>query len=207
MDASIQRLSELIKHHARERRILVALAGPPGAGKSTLADSLKKALSAENIQTQVVPMDGFHLDDAILVERGLRPRKGAPKTYDVAGLKVLLERLRSETASDVFYPVFDRATESSRAAADKVGPEHRVVIVEGNYLLLDEPVWRDIAALFDHTIMVTAPLAELQRRLVQRWLNHHYSADEAEEKVAGNDLLNAELVVTRSLAADLTIED
>jgi pantothenate kinase len=206
METSILRLSERIKHHAQERRILVALAGPPGAGKSTLAGSLKKALGAENIQAQVVPMDGFHLDDAILVARGWRPRKGAPKTYDVAGLKVLLERLRSETGSDVFYPVFDRATESSRAAADAVTPEHRVVIVEGNYLLLDEPGWRDIAALFDHTIMVMAPLAELQRRLVRRWLDHGHNADAAMEKVAGNDLLNAELVITRSLTADLTFE-
>jgi pantothenate kinase len=203
MDLTVADALELLRGRARDGRILVALAGPPGAGKSTLASGLADGLAAEGVAACVVPMDGFHLDDAILDEMGWRPRKGAPHTYDVDGLRSLLERLRRGANSEIFYPVFDRATESARAAAGRVRPNDRVIIVEGNYLLLDEPEWREIAALFDVKIMVTAPLDTLKLRLLDRWSELEPQA--ALAKVEGNDLNNAELVLSRSLAADMTI--
>lgn len=203
MDVTIADALKVLRDRAAAGRIIVALAGPPGAGKSTLASELAKGLGADGVSARVVPMDGFHLDDAVLDEMGWRARKGAPHTYDVDGLKTLLERLRREKAGEIYYPVFDRTTEIAHAAAARVSPDDRVVIVEGNYLLLDAPGWNDIARLFDVTIMVSAPISELERRLLGRWAD--LAPDAARAKVEGNDLVNARLVISKSLGADMTI--
>ena len=112
-------------------------------------------------------MDGFHYDDAVLDARDLRSRKGAPETFDAAGFIHLMRRLRTEP--EVAIPIFDRAMELSRAAADVVGPMDRLLVVEGNYLLLDENPWPELAPLFDLTVWIEVPEAELDRRLVARW--------------------------------------
>lgn len=183
-------------------RFLVALAGPPASGKSTLAETLAQALQPG---ARVVPMDGFHYDDAVLIPRGLRPRKGAPETFDARGFLHLLRRLREE--DEVAIPIFDRSMELSRAGADIVGPADRILIVEGNYLLLDECPWRDLAPLFDLTVFLDVPEAELVRRLADRW--RHYGKSEAEAKawIASNDLPNALTVLTRSRPADITFRN
>ncbi|MFN4156949.1 MAG: nucleoside/nucleotide kinase family protein [Gemmobacter sp.] len=181
-------------------RFLTAIAGPPGAGKSTLAAALATTLGAG---ARVVPMDGFHYDDAVLNARGLRARKGAPDTFDAAGLLHLLHRLRSE--AEVAIPVFDRSLELSRAGADIVLPADRLLIVEGNWLLLATPPWDALAPLFDLTIMLTLPEAEIDRRLQARWARHGKTPDQARHWIDSNDMPNARRVLTGSRPADLTI--
>jgi pantothenate kinase len=134
-------LAEVIRQKsAGHGRYIVALAGPPGAGKSTLAAAVVALVPG----ARVVPMDGFHYDDAVLEARGLRSRKGAPETFDVAGFAHLLGRLRA--GGEVAIPVFDRSMELSRAAADVVTDADRVLVVEGNWLLLDEGAWSGLGA-------------------------------------------------------------
>ena len=145
----------------------MAIAGPPGAGKSTLAAALADALGAG---ARVVPMDGFHLDDMVLAARGLRHRKGAPETFDVAGFLHLLARLRHE--DDVAIPIFDRTLELSRAAADVVTAADRILLVEGNYLLLTAGPWAAARPHFDLTVFLNVPEAELDRRLMARWAHY-----------------------------------
>ena len=102
-------LKELIQQRSSQERILVALAGPPGSGKSTLAGELESALNQEQPeQAMILPMDGFHYDDLHLVPAGLRPRKGAPQTFDVGGFYHILRRLRERQEDFVAVPVFDR---------------------------------------------------------------------------------------------------
>ncbi len=138
--------SEILARLAEtDGRLIVAIAGPPGAGKSTISDYLLHALNkGGETPSIVVPMDGFHLDDGILDQRGLLSRKGSPPTFDCAGFAVLLQRLK-QAEGEIFIPVFDRSLELSRAAASVVGPEHRVLLVEGNYLLLDRQPWAQLA--------------------------------------------------------------
>jgi pantothenate kinase len=181
-------------------RFLTALAGPPGAGKSTLAAELVAALGQGS---KAVPMDGFHFDDAVLIARGARARKGAPDTFDVAGFRHLLTRLRSE--DEVAIPLFDRDLEISRAGADIVGPDDRILIVEGNYLLLNEAPWPDLAPLFDVTIWIDVPEAELDRRLMARWAHYGKTPDQARAWIDSNDMPNIRRVVAGSRPADLVI--
>lgn len=195
-------LSDLIAEKAQgHARFMVAIAGAPASGKSTLAQNLAKELGETAI---VVPMDGFHLDDIILNARGHRPRKGAPFTFDARGFENLLKRIRAGEP-EIAIPVFDRALELSRAGADIVDEKARIVLVEGNYLLLKQPPWNALRALFDFTIYLDVPKAELERRLIQRWLDHGFDMAYATNWIASNDLPNIEEVIAGSVVADLTI--
>jgi pantothenate kinase len=180
-------------------RLMVAIAGPPGAGKSTLAEGLAAQLDA----AVVVPMDGFHLDNRVLEARGLLDRKGAPETFDVSGFTSLIKRLQVEV--DVVIPVFDRNRDLAVAGARVIGPEARVLLIEGNYLLLDEAPWRDLAPFWDVTIGIEVPIEVLEARLTQRWLDHGFDKTAAMARAMGNDIPNARRVVSGSARADVII--
>ena len=192
----------IFKRAAGAQRFVVAIAGPPGSGKSTLAQRLNVVLPED--ASAVVPMDGFHFDDTVLDSRGLRPRKGAPETFDYAGFAALLKRIRAGEP-EIAIPVFDRSMELSRAGASIIGPGVKFVLVEGNYLLLDEEPWSALSGLFDFSIFVDVPRGELERRLLERWRGHGKSDEDARAWIASNDLPNIERVLARRRRADLVI--
>ncbi|MCO5063855.1 MAG: nucleoside triphosphate hydrolase [Rhizobiaceae bacterium] len=194
--------SAIFKHAPRDGRCIVAIAGPPGSGKSTVSAALVDLFPSRS--AIVVPMDGFHFDDAVLEERGLRNRKGAPETFDYAGFEHLLRRIRAGE-EDIAIPVFDRNMELARAGASIIGAENRFILVEGNYLLLDEKPWSGLASLFDFTIFLDVPPDELERRLLQRWRDHGRDEAEGRAWVDSNDLPNVNRVLLHRRAADLTI--
>ncbi|GHC47446.1 nucleoside triphosphate hydrolase [Neogemmobacter tilapiae] len=196
-------LASLIRARAEDQpgRFLTALAGPPGSGKSTMAATVVQALGPG---ARAVPMDGFHLDDRVLEARGLRSRKGSPETFDAAGFLALVHRLRDEEG-EVAIPIFDRAMELSRAAADIVLQEDRFLVIEGNYLLLNRSPWADLRGLFDLTVMIDVPEAELDRRLLARWAHHGKTPAEARAWIDGNDLPNIRCVQRESGRADISL--
>ncbi|MFY1707919.1 nucleoside triphosphate hydrolase [Tritonibacter scottomollicae] len=183
-------------------RRLVALSGAPGSGKSTLSEPLAAMLTERGVRSEVVPMDGFHLDNRLLEARGLIPRKGAPETFDLGGFARLCHALRAD--DEVVYPLFDRSRDLAIAGAAHVGQDCSVAVIEGNYLLFDEPGWRDLADLWDVSIRLDVPLADLEARLVQRWLTHGLDQAAAEARARGNDLANAQRIASARLPADLT---
>lgn len=204
MSMSLDELAaEIVKRAEGRARFLVGIAGPPGGGKSTLADALFERLKLLGEAPAVLPMDGFHLDNRLLIERGLLPRKGAPETFDVRGLRDILHAVRA--SGEVLVPVFDRDRELAICAARCIAPEDRIILVEGNYVLLDREPWRPIASQFDLTVMVAPEEDELERRLIARWVHYGLSQDEIEAKVYGNDLPNGRLVLSASHPADITL--
>jgi pantothenate kinase len=187
-------------------RVIVGIAGPPGAGKSTLAEALVEALNESDANcAAVIPMDGFHYDDAVLEARGLKARKGSPSTFDVAGFRHLLLRLKAKEEAEVAIPVFDRSLEISRAAARIVSAEIKFLVVEGNYLLLKDKPWGDVASLFDLTIMIEEPRSVLEVRLLSRWLAYGFDETAAQAKVQRNDMPNVDLVLSESGKADMKV--
>ena len=188
-------------------RIMVAIAGPPGSGKSTLAAALVAELNKSDRSKPIAvlaPMDGFHLDNRILQARGLRERKGAPETFDAAGFIAALRRLRSGD-EDVVLPIFDRERDLAIAGAELAPRQAAVIVVEGNYLLLDDARWRDAHALFDLKLFLAPPIDVLERRLLDRWRGFDLSADEAQARVERNDLPNAKQILSDSVAPDFVL--
>lgn len=184
-------------------RYLVGIAGAPASGKSTLAAELARRLNAQGRKTVVVPMDGFHLDNAILDARGLRPRKGAPETFDAPGFLRLVYALKS--GEEVFAPLFDRTRDIAIAGAVAVPPAARVVIVEGNYLMFNEDPWLELADLWDVSVRVDVAMPELRARLIQRWLSLNHSPSVATRRAEGNDIPNAQRVIDRALPCDFDL--
>lgn len=194
----------ILSRAADAKRYIVAIAGPPGAGKSTLGAGLAQALAGRGEKVALVSMDGFHYDDAVLKARGLSHCKGAPETFDFAGFHNLLRRIRAHEP-DIAIPIFDRSMELSRAAAAIVEEDARLILVEGNYLLLDEPPWSALGSLFDFSIYLDVPRSELARRLLARWDHHGRGSAEARHWVEMNDLPNADRVANRCRNPDMVL--
>lgn len=184
-------------------RSLIAIAGAPGSGKSTIANEVAAELNAHTPgSAAVVAMDGFHMSNAELDRLGLRARKGAPETFDTAGLAALLARLR-RPGGETPVPIFDRAADAVVPAGASVAAGVRFVLVEGNYLLLNRPGWRDLYPLFDLSIRLAVPEAVLRARLMERWSD--LPEAEARRRTEENDLPNGRILLRENRAADLAI--
>ena len=187
---------------AGSRRV-VALAGAPGAGKSTLAGRLEEWLDATQPGVAaLLPMDGFHYDDEVLGPRGWQSRKGAPHTFDVGGYISALQRLRANAEETVAVPRFDRSIEIARAGAILIEQDVRLIITEGNYLLLGDEPWPGLRAYFDVAILVVAEMATLEARNRQRWVEFGLDEPAIRAKLEDNDLPNARLIYERSTEPD-----
>ncbi len=203
VENTITGLVDVIREKAgTHTRFMIGIAGPPAAGKSTTAEAVAEQLRASGETAVVVPMDGFHYDDAVLDQLGLRSRKGSPPTFDCAGFEVLLRRLRA-SVPDVAIPVFDRSLELARAGAELVSAQTKFLVVEGNYLLLGYEPWSRLKPLFDLTVFLDVPLEELDRRIVARWDFYGRDRESARAWIDGNDMPNIRHVFEHSVPADI----
>lgn len=184
-------------------RSLLGLTGAPGAGKSTLAAELCAELGP--LATRV-PMDGFHLANRVLRDLGLADRKGSPASFDAGGFQALLRRLRANTEDVVYAPEFYREMEEPIAGALPVPRTVPLVIVEGNYLLLDDGPWRGTSALLDEVWYLRPDETVRRQRLEARHRKYGRSEREAEMWIEANDEPNARIVATTADRADRTIE-
>ena len=185
---------------AGRARLIVGIAGAPGAGKSTLAATTAAALAPDAV---VLPMDGFHLPQAQLVALGRRERMGAPDTFDLDGFVATLEALRSP--GTVHAPLFDRTIEEPVADALEVTPDIRIVLVEGNYLLHDRDGWERVAPLLDLTAFVDEDDEVRRERLIVRHVAFGKTPDAARAWVLGTDEANARLIAATASRAQVRV--
>ncbi|QMW66062.1 nucleoside/nucleotide kinase family protein [Mumia sp. ZJ1417] len=199
LDSAAARARALVRDGGR----LLGVAGPPGAGKSWLVE----AVVARSVDLAVahVPMDGFHLADDSLARLGLLDVKGAPATFDVGGYAAALRRIATRDEDLVYVPGFARDLEQPIAAALAVPREAGLVLTEGNYLLLDEPGWRDVRSLLDEVWYVDVPDHLRGRRLVARHVAFGKSPAQAEAWVRRSDEANARLVAESRARADVQV--
>ncbi len=188
---------------AGRERTLLGLVGPPGAGKSTLAQLIVEQLPESAI---TVPMDGYHLANRELQRLGRSERKGAHDTFDSAGYVALLRRLRAQGPDEIVYaPEFRREWEEAIAGAIPVLPAHRLVVTEGNYLLLDTGHWREIRALLDEVWYIDVDWELRMQRLIARHVHFGRAADIARDWVARTDEPNARLIEATRERADAVV--
>ena len=181
------------------RRRILGITGPPGAGKSTLADRIVHGLGTD--RAVLVGMDGFHLANAELARIGLSDRKGAPETFDRDGYVALLARLRQPTGT-VYAPAFDRRLEESIAAAVAVPPELPLVVTEGNYLLH----WPEVRPLLDEVWYLDPDPADRLAALIARHVAFGKSAEQAKDWVLRSDERNARLIARDRELADRRLD-
>ena len=189
--------------------LVIGVAGAPGAGKTTLVEALVQAMNPEHQPPEDrrfahVPMDGFHLSDRELQRLGLLQRKGAPETFDAGGYAALLGRLRADRAAVVYAPGFDRTLEQPLAGDIPVFPAARVILTEGNYLLLDRPEWRHVRSHCDEVWHVDDD-EQRHSRLLERHIRFGKTPAAAAAWVRDVDQPNAELVRACRARADLAI--
>jgi pantothenate kinase len=188
-------------------RAILGITGKPGAGKSTVANRLLADLRSLCGDAWVahVPMDGFHLADRELARLGFIDRKGAPETFDARGYVATLRRLRTERDSVVYVPDFDRLLEQPVAGSIPVRPSVRLVITEGNYLLLPDEPWAAVRAALDEVWYCELDDPERLRRLVARHVEYGKSRPAADAWARGTDERNADLVAGTRSAADVVV--
>jgi len=192
--------AEIISMSRAKPAMAVAIAGAPGSGKSTFADLLSAKIGEGCC---VVPMDGFHLDNAILRERGLMSVKGAPQTFNREGFSRLVDALLAQRKR--YFPTFDREADRVIEDGGMVPDDTSIFLFEGNYLLFDAQGWSQLAQKWDATIWLDVSEDILETRLIQRWIDNGLPKEAAKTRARMNDLVNAQIVIRHALPATWTL--
>jgi pantothenate kinase len=199
-DSFLARIETLL---SGQRRVVLGLAGPPGAGKSTVAQWLLESFRG---RAQLLPMDGFHLAQSELQRLGRAHRKGAPDTFDSEGYVALLRRVHDQREGEVIYaPEFRREIEEPIAGAIALAHETPLVITEGNYLLVDDGPWAQVRPLLDEAWYIGVDDVLRRQRLVARHMQFGRTRAQAEAWVESTDEPNARLIAAGRSRADAVL--
>ncbi|MBT0571440.1 nucleoside/nucleotide kinase family protein [Curvibacter sp. CHRR-16] len=205
LDAGLLQALRLLGNGPRR---LLGIVGPPGAGKSTLAELVCATLNTAHAHplAQLLPMDGFHLAQSELERLGRAQRKGAPDTFDASGYAALLQRLRQQAPSEVVYaPDFRRPLDEPIANALPLWGTTPLVVTEGNYLLLAEDGWAPVAQWLDEVWYLEVDAAIRLEQLAQRHQRFGRTRQEALDWIASTDEPNARRIEATAVRAHRTV--
>ncbi|RAK77643.1 phosphoribulokinase/uridine kinase family protein [Aspergillus fijiensis CBS 313.89] len=227
MEAEYAKIADIIRQKARshhKKRLLVAIAGIPGSGKTTTAAAVAQLLRSTSpaLATALLSMDGFHLSRAVLDTLPNREeaylRRGAPWTFDASRFVAVVRQLRQWADLDpqanlsvelqtIYAPSFDHEAKDPVEDGVVITPDTSVVIIEGNYCLLNEQIWREVAQLVDYRIFVDTDLQEARRRVAKRHVQAGIEAtlDAGLRRVDSNDSLNALIIQDKLITPDLVV--
>ena len=191
LENALDRVISLTK--SSDTRVMIGLVGKPGVGKSTLSNYLLKKLPKES--TALVPMDGYHLSNSQLKLLGRSERKGAPDTFDSHGFVDLLQRIMSNPIDEIYFPIFHREIEESIAAEGVIHPHTSLILIEGNYLLLDIAGWSGVAKTLTESWFIDVDNDKRMARLVARHIKYGKSFEDAQAWAHGSDEANADVIV------------
>lgn len=231
MDSKYLKLAETIRQQASNHskpRYLVAIAGIPGSGKTTTAEAVVQQLNTDpKIHAALLSMDGFHLSRAELDQlpdsTEAHIRRGAPWTFDVSRFVQFVQHLSiwaektplaapgSKTwaaGNEIRGPAFDHKAKDPVEDGITITPDASIIIIEGNYLLLDEPGWRDLATLVDYRVFVDADLLEARERTAKRHVKAgiEKTLEDGYRRVDSNDYLNGVSIQEKLLKPDLIVK-
>jgi len=208
-NVTIQELESILSEKCKtKKRVILAVAGPPASGKSTIAKKISGYFNSINKGfSSVLPLDGFHYDDTYLIPAGLRDRKGAIKTFDFGGFYHTLKRIYNMDEKEVAVPVFDRKIEIARAGARIINSDTSLIVVEGNYLLIDSHPWSKLKSFFDVKVFLNIPEKIIHKRLINRWKHYNIPTKDIGKKLNQNDLPNAQFICDKSNGADYLIAE
>lgn len=196
----------------KHKRIVIFLAAPPAVGKTTLSQFLEN-LSRNNKQfeeIQGIGLDGFHYSNEFLIKHTiekngerivLKSIKGAPETYNYKAVEEKLKKIKDE---NIMWPIYNRKLHD--VEKDKIRIEKNIILIEGNWLLLNEDNWKELKKLSDYSIMIIAEKKLLKDRLITRKIMGGISKKEAEEFYEKSDKKNIERVLNKIVKHDLTLE-
>lgn len=209
-NANLKMLRDLLIENYKNnesKRFLLGITGIPGAGKSTIAALLMKNINKvlKKEVAIVVPMDGFHYHNDILVKKGLLPLKGIPETFDSSQFTTLIKDIAMGKAERLYCPSYDRSLHNPVDNSIIIENKHKIIIVEGNYLLLDTCPWNELADLFDESWFIDTPLTTTKERLIRRHVLAGRSFEEALCKISSTDAPNAALIIKTCYKANKVI--
>ncbi|KAI9096089.1 phosphoribulokinase/uridine kinase [Phlyctochytrium arcticum] len=202
-------LLEQVQRRSDRNRLLVAIAGIPGSGKSTLALEVARIINAQDPEepAQVVSMDGFHLFkkelDAFEDPVAAHARRGAAHTFRPSGLLELVQKIKDDVISDIPIPSFDHAVGDPIEGDTSITPKHRIILIEGLYLHLDEPIWLEVYELCDERWFINIDLQRAKERVAIRHVRTGLAPnlEAGQERWRSNDGLNADFILQKRLPA------
>jgi pantothenate kinase len=201
LDGIVGAIRELLA--SPKPRVILGIVGKPGAGKSTVTEHIFKEIDPK--VAALVPMDGYHYSNKVLADLGRSDRKGAPDTFDSSSFIQLLKRVKNDISADIYFPIFHREIEESIAAEGMVPANTKLIVTEGNYLLMDDPHWQGVRELLDESWYLEIPDSIRHARLIARHEFYGRDRKAAEDWALGTDERNAKIIGESSRFADRVV--